>query len=98
MAYRINKANLTARVDALNKALDRPIAPYVIDLFERNAGDRYRAQIGNFHIGYSYNACQLHEMMNEHGGITTHGPAGTKREVYEYIGGLLDGIRMARHG
>ena len=74
----------------LNKQLDRPLKPYIKE------NGKLTAQIGNFHLYQAYGAFGLHEMASEGGGVRTIIHSGTKKELFNSIHRLLDGIRLER--
>lgn len=87
---RITKSQIEAVIKWLNTELNRPLKPY------ENIDGKLKAQIGNFHIYQAYGAFGLHEMRNEHGGVRTIIHLGTKKELFNSIHRLLDGIRLER--
>jgi hypothetical protein len=87
---RITKAQLEAVIEWLNKELKRPLKPY-----ERIDG-KLTARIGNFHLYQAYGAYALHEMRTDGGGIRQTIGLGTKKELFNSIHRLLDGIRLER--
>ena len=74
----------------LNKQLDRPLKPYIKE------NGKLTAQIGNFHLYQAYGAFGLNEMASEGGGVRTIIHLGTKKELFNSIHRLLDGIRLER--
>ena len=84
---RITNADIKYALLRLNKALGRAIEPYT----KREDGT-YQTNIGNFHEYSAYGMFGLHEMANDGGGVRSHGSLGTKRELYERIHAMLDGI------
>ena len=92
MRDRITKGHLERLADILNKEMGTPSAPYV-----KGDDDRYHAQIGNYHLGYAYGGVELIQMDNESGGVSTVINRGTKRELYEKMRAMLDGIRMTKN-
>jgi hypothetical protein len=90
LLMRITKAQLEAVIEWLNKELKRPLKPY------ENIDGKFTAQIGNFHMYSAYGKYGLHEMNNEHGGVKTIIHLGTKKELFNAIHRLLDGIRLER--
>ena len=65
----------------LNTRLERPIEPYT------KRGDRYRANIGVYHLSACYGGYNVFKMVNEGGGVTEpfgHGHV-SKRECYQRI-------------
>jgi len=90
MTIRITNRDIKASLDRLNKALGRATEPYT-----KLEDGTYRANIGNFHDYCAYGMVGLHEMSNNGGGVRSHGSLGTKRELYERIHAMLDGIELA---
>ncbi len=89
MTIRITNRDIKASLDRLNKALGRATEPYT-----KLEDGTYRANIGNFHDYCAYGMVGLHEMSNNGGGVKSHGGLGTKRELYERIHAMLDGIGL----
>ncbi len=87
---RTTLAQIRLLIDELNKQLDRPLKPYIKE------DGKLTAQIGNFHLYQAYGAYGLHEMANEGGGVRTIIHLGTKKELFNSIHRLLDGIRLER--
>lgn len=87
---RITIKQIEAVIEWLNKELKRPLKPY------ENVDGKLKAQIGNFHMYSAYGKYGLHEMRTEGGGIRQHIGLGTKRELFNSIHRLLDGIRLER--
>ncbi len=92
MTYRITEKDLQAVCDRLNITLNRPIQPW------DKSGDRYRANIGNFHISHAYGGVSLHEMMTDGGGVRDTFSCGhmPKRELFNRMHAMLDGIDIAK--
>jgi hypothetical protein len=87
---RITLKQIEAVIDWLNTELNRPLKPY------ENIDGKLKAQIGNFHLYQAYGAFGLHEMRNENGGVRETIGLGTKKELFNSIHRLLDGIRLER--
>lgn len=81
---RITMQNLTAIVDRLNRDLNRP----------REYMTAGRINRGHFHIYQAYGRYQVVETVTDGGGIRTYSGLVSKREAYDYIGAMLDGIRL----
>ena len=88
---RITTKDLERRFERLNKTLGRPSKPWV-----ENSEGRYEGQIGNFHLAQQNGHCGVHEITTDGGGVKQHGDWGTKRKVYEYLGGVLDGVTLGK--
>ena len=86
---RITNKDIKASLDRLNRALGRATEPYT-----KLEDGTYQTNIGNFHDYCAYGMVGLHEMFNEGGGVKSHGQLGTKRELYERIHAMLDGIGL----
>ena len=84
---KITEAHLDALVLILNKETKSPIAPYV------RMGDKLTAQIGNYHLDYTYGGVSLCRMMNESGGITTVFSCTSKRDCAEKLNAFINGLR-----
>ena len=88
---RITNKDIKASLNRLNSALGRELEPY-----SKREDGTYKANIGNFHEYSAYGMVGLHEMSNDGGGVRSHGGLGTKRELYERIHSMMDGIELAR--
>lgn len=86
---RITNKDIKGALDRLNSALGRNVETY-----SKREDGTYKANIGNFHEYSAYGMVGLHEMFNEGGGVKSHGGLGTKRELYERIHAMLDGISL----
>ena len=89
---RITRSQLDNAVLWLNKLTDSPEECY------RKEGDKWVANVGNYHISGAYGGFALHRMGNEEGGIrdifnTGHMPM---RELYNLIHAFRRGIEIAR--
>ncbi len=91
MSNQITKQFLQAQVDRLNRTMKMPLEPYT------KAGDRYVANIGNYHLDGAYGGVALHRMGNESGGITDIFRCGhvSKRDLSDRISAMLAGIEAA---
>lgn len=88
----ITKRHLQAKVDTLNKMLDRPATA-----FTRSADGNLRGNVGHFSLDYAYGGVRLVEMTNEQGGEhdVLH-YRGTKREMAAMIDAVIAGVRYGR--
>ncbi len=88
MSNQITKQFLQAQVDRLNRTMKMPMEPYT------KTGDKYAANIGNYHLDGAYGGWALHRMGNESGGISDVFRCGhvSKRELSGRISAMLDGI------
>ena len=89
---RITRKNLEAAIDTLNRMTGSPSEPY------RKEGEKWVANIDNFHISGAYGGVALHRMCNEGGGIRDIFQRGhmPMRELYELIHAYRKGIEFAR--
>ena len=87
---RITEKQIESALARLNTATNSPAAAYV-----RDADGVYTAQVGNWHASGAYGGVQLQRMHNTSGGVASFGGYGTKRELYERIHAMLDGLRVA---
>lgn len=90
MSNRITKSNLNGVIELLNRVTNSPAEPYV------KVGDKYTAQVGNYHLSSAYGGYSLHHMANESGGVRDvfsrgHMPA---RELYELIHAYRRGFEL----
>ena len=83
---------IEAQVNRLNILTNSPLVPYV------RTGDRYEAQIGNYHLSGAYGGHALHRMGNEGGGISDVFGCGhvTKRDLSNRISAMIAGIESLR--
>lgn len=87
---RITNKDIKLALNRINLALGRETEPYT-----KLEDGTYRCNIGNFHEYSAYGMVGLHEMSNTGGGVRSHGQLGTKRELYDRIHAMLDGIGLA---
>lgn len=87
---RVTRKDLEAIVARINRMTDSPAEPY------RKEGDRYIANVGNYHLSGAYGGWALHQMGNESGGTrdvlqSGHVPARELQGLmFAYIAGRLD--------
>jgi hypothetical protein len=86
---RTTLAQIEALIAELNKQLDRPSKPYIKE------NGKLTAQIGNFHLYQAYGAYGLHEMATDGGGIRQTTQLGTKKELYNALHKLIQGVELA---
>lgn len=84
---RITEKVLQYLVDRINEATGNIAKPYT------KVGDRFKANIGNYHLSGAYSGWQLQQMVNENGGIRsiTSGYV-PKRELYYQLSAYLSGL------
>jgi hypothetical protein len=89
---RITERDLQAVCDRINRIMGTPMKPY------EKVGDKYVAQIGNYHLDHAYGGVNLVQMVNEGGGITC--PLGqghdTKRDLYNKMHAFINGLESKR--
>lgn len=92
MTYRITEKMLQMRVDALNKLMGSPLTPYTRD------GDKFTANIGNYHLSGAYGGWSLHRMVNEGGGVSDVFSCGhcPKRELFDKLCSFIRGIEIGK--
>ena len=85
---RITEKNLQAMVDRLNRLTNSPLEPYA------KVGDKYIAQIGNYHLSHAYGGVSLERMSNDGGGVTQPFGCGhvSKRDLYNRMQAFLSGL------
>jgi hypothetical protein len=85
---RITEKQLRGLIDYLNKITGQPLTSYT------KVGEKFKANIGNYHLECAYSGYQLVQMVNESGGIRTiTGGFCPKRELYYEIRAYIDGIQ-----
>jgi hypothetical protein len=86
MKTRITLSDLESRLFDLNESRGVKTQPYS----KTNAGT-YKSNVGNYHLSRAYGGFNVHQMVNDGGGIKE--PAGgghvTKRECLERINSLF---------
>ena len=84
MTYRITESTLKTVVQRLNDATNSPREPY----------SNGQPQALCWHIGYAYGGYQLQRMSSRQGctGVTSYGGYGTKRELWDRVHAMLQGI------
>jgi len=89
MRTQIRIAQIERKIDYLNEITKSPAKPYT-----RNAKGKQKANLKNFHTYQAYGGVGVHRMDNEHGGVTTTIPLGTKRECYDALCNFINGIEF----
>jgi len=86
MKTRITLSDLKSRLFDLNESRGTPSEPY-----SQTSAGTYKSNVGNYHLSQAYGGCNVHQMVNDGGGIKE--PAGgghvTKRECLERINSLF---------
>jgi len=85
---RVTDKQLQAVVDRLNRLTGSPLEPYAKE------GDKYAAQVGNYHLSHAYGGVCLHRMHNESGGVSSPLSTGhvSKRELLGLLHAYISGI------
>ena len=83
---------LEAQVNRLNILTNSPLESY------KREGERFVAQIGNYHLSGAYGGHALHRMGNQGGGISDVFSCGhvTKRDLSNRISAMIAGIESLR--
>jgi hypothetical protein len=87
---RVTRKHLEGIVARINAMTDSPAEPY------RKEGDRYVANLGNYHLSGAYGGWALHQMASDGGGTrdVLHSGHVSARELqglmFAYIAGRLD--------
>lgn len=89
---RITRKKLDGSVNYLNRIIGNAAEPY------RKEGDKWVANIGNFHVSGAYGGFALHQMCNEEGGIRDIFQQGhmPMRELSNLIHAYVNAIVFAR--
>ena len=87
----ITKKFLQAQIERLNRETNSPSTPYVRE------GEKFTAQIGNYHLSGAYGGYSLHRMETDGGGISDVFGSGhiTKRDLSARISAMMRGIDAA---
>ena len=85
---RITAKTLEARINYLNRLMDRPATPWTKE------NGLPKSNIGNFHLYQAYGGYNVHEICNESGGVRTPISYGCipGRDLYEKINSFIDGL------
>ena len=81
---RITMKQLEERITTLNDALGYSREPY--------SPFTHRANPNTFYVGQAYGGYRLEQIVSESGAARDISPRGTKREVYNYVDGMLKGV------
>tara|TARA_Y100001970_G_C13956246_1_gene710854 strand:+ start:122 stop:631 length:510 start_codon:yes stop_codon:yes gene_type:complete len=94
---RITKKHLDSRIELLNEITGQPMEAYAKD----DAGECLRINgclvscSGHYLLNWAYGAVGV-DQMSSGGGARDILPLGTKRETYERLNALIDGIRIGQ--
>jgi len=86
---RITYKQLEYFVNELNELTNSPLKPY------EQVNGKLIGQLGNFHLYGAYGATALHRTMNNGGGVTEIIGLSTKRELYNRLRSMIQGIKLA---
>jgi len=94
MSKRITEKELQSLVDRLNRIAGVPLEPY-----SKNKREQWNANIGNYHLDYSYGGVNLLRMISIGGSCEKPLATGwtTKRELYQNIHSYLNGMDAAEN-
>jgi hypothetical protein len=87
---RITRKELDYFVNELNLLTNNPLKPY------EQIDGKLIGQIGNYHLYGAYGSTALHQTMNNGGGIKEIFGLSTKRELYNKIRALIQGIELGK--
>jgi hypothetical protein len=87
---RISRKDLEYFVNELNELTNNSLKPY------EQIDGKLIGQIGNYHLYGAYGSIALHQTMNEGGGIKEIFGLSTKRELYNKIRALIQGIELGK--
>lgn len=76
------------RLEYLNELTNSPKTTYT-----RKEG-KFTANIGNFHIYQAYGSTGIHRISNISGGVTTVIGLTTKRDCYNRLNSLIQGLEL----
>jgi len=87
----VTKKDLKSQVDRLNREMNLPLVPYIRE------GEKFIAQIGNYHLSGAYGGYSLHKMATPGGGISDVFGCGhvPKRDLSARISAMIAGINAA---
>lgn len=88
MSNRITEKQLEYLVSRINELTDSPKEPW------NRTGDKFKANIGNYHLSYAYGGVCLMRHVNEGGGVNCplvsyHEP---KRDLYNRLTAFISGL------
>lgn len=88
----ITKSNLQAVVDRINRMTGSPLEPYTRT--GEVPSQKYKANIGNYHLSGAYGGYALYQMNTDGGGITDVLRVGhvSKRELYNLMHAFIRGL------
>ncbi len=86
-------SNLEWKIRVLNEHTNNPIEPYTKD----KKSKELKANIGNYHLYRAYGGFALHQICNEGGGTNNIFSLTTKKELYDLICSMIEGVRIGRN-
>lgn len=92
---RVSQRNIDRVLDRLNQTTGNPKDPYTKCDPSKKFPSGYRCNVGNYHYSSQAGGVAIEQMM-EGGGVRTIIDRGTKREVYEKLHALIDGIDIGQ--
>lgn len=87
---RITRKELDYFVNELNVITNNPLKPY------EQVNGKLIGQIGNYHLYGAYGATALHQTMNNGGGVHEIFGLSTKRELYNKIRAMIQGVQLGK--
>lgn len=84
--YSITLEDLERRIKFLNEITGNPTDTYEYGDFK----------VGNYHLYRAYGQHYLHQVANENGGTTNILEGGTKRDLYDRLNILIDGVILGQ--
>jgi hypothetical protein len=87
----IKKKELEAVVRRINNITNNPEASYT-----RTAKWSYRANVGNYHLEWSYGRVGLNQIVNTGGGVITVLTGGTKAVLYHEMHAFITGLNTRK--
>lgn len=87
---RITDKQLRSLIDVINEVTGSPKESWVRE------GDKFTAQIGNYHLSGQYGGVSLERMMNEGGGVNVIFGTTTKRDLYNQLHAFLRGLEARK--
>jgi|8_EtaG_2_1085327.scaffolds.fasta_scaffold00354_26 hypothetical protein len=85
--------NLEWKIKVLNEHTNNPVETYTVDKKSKDI----KANIGNYHLYRAYGSFALHQICNEGGGTTDIFSLTTKKELYDLISSMIEGIKIGKN-
>lgn len=95
---RITDKHLDGLINRLNKLTGNPETYCTTTKNEDGANASFKTNVGHYHVSYAYGGCELQQVVNEGGAVSTPLNTGftTKRDLYEKIHAFIKGIELGR--